>query len=41
MDYSDDGTWLGVNESFDEDDIKDAMRIRDAVMVSSSPFNVA
>jgi hypothetical protein len=41
MDYSDDGTWLGVNESFDEDDIKDAMRIRDAVTLASSPFNVA
>lgn len=32
MDYDDDGTWLGVNESKDEEDIKDAMRIRDAVM---------
>ena len=32
MDYDDDGTWLGVNESNDEEDIKDAMRIRDAVM---------
>lgn len=38
MDYADDGTWLAVNESFDEDDIKDAMRIRDAVMTQSSPF---
>lgn len=41
MDYSDDGTWLGVNESFDEEDIKDAMRIRDAVTTQSSPFFVA
>lgn len=40
LDYSDDGTWLGQNESFDEDDIKDAMRIRDAVMSASSPFIV-
>lgn len=32
MDYDDDGTYLGVNESTDEEDIKDAMRIRDAVM---------
>lgn len=38
MDYDDDGKWLGVNESFDEDDIKDAMRIRDAVTTQSSPF---
>lgn len=38
MDYSDDGTWLAANESFDEGDIKDAMRIRDAVMTQSSPF---
>lgn len=41
MDYADDGTWSGVNESFDEDDIKDAMRIRDAVTLASSPFNLA
>ncbi len=41
MDYADDGTWLGINESFDEDDIKDAMRIRDAVSYASSPFNLA
>ncbi len=38
MDYTDEGVWLGQNESFDEDDIKDAMRIRDAVMSASSPY---
>mgnify|MGYP000972477010 CR=1 FL=1 len=32
LDYDDDGTYLGANESADEEDIKDAMRIRDAVM---------
>lgn len=35
MDYDDDGTWVGTNESQDEEDIKDAMRIRDAVMAIS------
>ncbi|MFN8016034.1 MAG: hypothetical protein U0R17_05455 [Acidimicrobiia bacterium] len=38
MDYADDGSWLGVNESFDNEDIKDAMRIRDAVMTESRAF---
>ena len=41
MDYADDGTWLGQNESFEEDDIKDAMRIRDAVLAGSSLFSLS
>jgi hypothetical protein len=35
MDYDDDGTWLGFHESRDDEDIKDAMRVRDAVMAIS------
>lgn len=32
MDYDDDGTYIGINESKDEEDLRDAIKIRDAVM---------
>ncbi len=32
MDYDDDGTFLGINESKDAEDLRDAIKVRDAVM---------